>query len=93
MLTITPDQVKAEVAAEYCFCAGDAVHAMQMPAAPDLARLTLCIWVLKNGLTIVGQASVADVANFSAELGIKFARDDAMRQAWPVVMSYLQERQ
>lgn len=93
MLTVTLDQVKDEIAAEYNFNVGDAVDAMQMPGAPDLSRVTLCAIVLKNGFVAIGQSACADIFNFNADLGYKLAREDALRQAWPVVMSYLQERQ
>lgn len=99
MLTVTLDQVKAEIATERYFNAGEAVDAFRcldasLPtAADDMFRVTLCILVLKNGFVAVGQSACADIANFDAELGRKFAREDALRQAWPVVMSYLQERQ
>lgn len=98
MLTITPDQINAEIATEYSFNVGDAVDAFHctdasLPtAATDMFRVTLCVLVLKNGFVAVGQSSVADIANFDDALGRKFAREDAVRQAWPVAMSYLQER-
>lgn len=99
MLTITPHQVEAEIATERCFNVGDAVDAFRcidasLPSAEDdMFRVTLCVLVLKNGFVAVGQSACADIANFDAVLGYKFAREDAVRQAWPVVMSYLQERQ
>lgn len=93
MLTITPDQVNDEIASEHVFNVGDALANMQRVAPDDTYRVVLCAVVLKNGFVAVGQASVADFANFDAALGAKFAREDALRQAWPVVMSLLQERQ
>lgn len=94
MLTVTLDQVKDEIAAEYRFTAERAIDALGLPGVfPDLGRVTLCVMVLKNGFVAVGQSACADIANFDAELGRKLAREDALRQAWPVVMSYLQERQ
>lgn len=99
MLTITLDQVNAEIVTERVFNVGeacDAFHAWDasLPtAATDMFRVTLCVLVLKNGFVAVGQSACADIVNFDADLGYKFAREDALRQAWPVVMSYLQERQ
>lgn len=98
MLTVTLAQVEAEIASEYSFNAGEAIDAFRFvdaslpSAATDAFRVTLCVVVLKNGFVAVGQSAVADLANFDDERGIKSAREDAMRQARPVVMSYLQER-
>jgi hypothetical protein len=51
----------------------------------DIApHLTICALLLSNGFTLVGKAAPADPANFNAELGMKFAREDAVRQMWPL---------
>lgn len=47
--------------------------------------LSICLIVLKNGYTIVGKSAVADPVNFDADLGRKFAFDDALRQLWPIL--------
>lgn len=57
-----------------------------------VACMTLCVVVLKNGFTIVGKSAPADAANFNADLGRKFAREDAIRQIWPLMGYALRER-
>ena len=52
---------------------------------PDLApHFTLAIVKLSNGFIITGQSAPADPLNFDAELGKKFAREDAIRKVWPM---------
>jgi hypothetical protein len=50
-----------------------------------LSSLTICVIVLRNGFTVIGKSAPADPANFNAELGRKFAREDAIRQIWPLM--------
>lgn len=47
-------------------------------------QLTLCLLQVDNGFVLVGKSAPADPENFNAELGQKFARDDALRQLWPL---------
>ena len=48
----------------------------------SVPQLTLAIVNMKNGFAVVGKSAPADPANFNAELGKKFAREDAIRQLW-----------
>ncbi|WP_347137537.1 Gp49 family protein [Paracoccus sp. SSK6] len=60
---------------------------------PDLMpHLTICVVKLKNGFSLVGKSAPADPENFDAELGRKFAREDAIRQMWPLEGYALRER-
>ena len=43
---------------------------------------TLCCFLLPNGFTVTGRSACVDPANFDAEMGAKFAREDAKRQLW-----------
>lgn len=61
------------------------------PGTP-LRLLTLCVIVLRNGFTLVGKSACVDAASFDAEIGRKYAREDAMRQAWPLFGFLLAER-
>lgn len=50
---------------------------------PDCApHLTVAVLKLENGFTLVGKSAPADPANFDQDVGMKFARDDALRQLW-----------
>lgn len=47
---------------------------------PDTTT-TICVLVLQNGFVVIGKSACVDAAKFNAELGEKYAREDAMRQA------------
>jgi len=57
-----------------------------------LPTLTICVLRLDNGFSIVGKSAPADPENFNAELGRKFAYEDAVRQMWPLEGYALRER-
>lgn len=57
-----------------------------------LPHLTICVLRLKNGFSLVGKSAPADAGNYNAELGRKFAREDAIRQMWPLEGYALRER-
>ena len=44
--------------------------------------LTICVLKMVNGFYITGESAPASPANFNAELGRKFAREQAVRKAW-----------
>lgn len=44
--------------------------------------LTVCVLVLKNGFTVVGESACASPENFNEELGRKIARDNARNKIW-----------
>ncbi len=70
-----------------------AANAVQMPIEigpkghpiNPLGLLSLCILVMKNGFTVVGKSAPASPENFNADLGRRFAYDDAIRQLWPLM--------
>ena len=45
-------------------------------------HLTICIIEMQNGFFVVGESAPASVANFNAQLGRKFAYENAVRQLW-----------
>lgn len=57
-----------------------------------LSTLTICIMVLRNGFTVIGKAAPADPENYDRALGRKFAREDAIRQIWPL-MGYAKKQE
>lgn len=64
-----------------------------VPSGPvPLALLSICILVMKNGFTIIGKSAPASADNFNAELGRKFAYEDAIRQLWPLMGFALREK-
>jgi hypothetical protein len=58
----------------------------------NLSLLSVCFIVLKNGFTVIGKSAPADEANFNRALGHKFAREDAIRQIWPLMGYALRDR-
>lgn len=77
---VTLDSLKAKVERE------EYIHPECLPT------LTVCVLLLSNGFTIVGKSAPADPDNFNAELGRKFAYEDAMRQMWPLEGYALREK-
>lgn len=61
-------------------------------AKSSLEVLTVCIIVLRNGFTVIGKSAPASRDNFDRELGRKLARDDAIRQIWPLMGFALRDR-
>lgn len=57
-----------------------------------IPHLTICVIRLKNGFSLVGKSAPADPENFNPELGRQFAREDAIRQIWPLEGYALRER-
>mgnify|MGYP007100076408 CR=1 FL=1 len=54
--------------------------------------LTLCILKMQNGFYVVGESAPASPANFDAELGKKFAYENAIRQLWKLEGYSLRDR-
>jgi len=67
----------------------DAVQFFNPQLAP---QLTICVMRLTNGWVLVGKSAPADAANFNQELGEKFAREDCIRQMWPLEGYLLREQ-
>lgn len=58
-----------------------------------LRLMTFCVLVLWNGFTVTGQAAWVNAANFNSRIGEKIARDDAVKQIWPLMGYDLASRQ
>jgi hypothetical protein len=54
--------------------------------------LTLCILEMQNGFFVVGESAPASPENFDAELGRKFAYENAIRQLWKLEGYSLRDR-
>ena len=63
-----------------------------MPALDGLAVMAVHVIVMSNGFIVIGKSSPADPANFDADLVRKFAREDAIRQIWPLEAYALKQR-
>jgi len=62
------------------------LHPAQIPT------MTIAVVLMKNGFAVVGKSAPADPLNFDADLGRKFAYEDAIRQLWPLEGYALRER-
>jgi len=89
---VSLDDIKANIAGQLTFTAGNAASALGAPASPSLDLLTICVLELRNGFTIIGKSAPASPANFDAELGAKLAYEDAVRQIWPLMGYALRDR-
>lgn len=88
---VTLDNIKDAIAGEY-FMTGEQAVGPNVPAMEPLSVLTICILVMSNGFTIIGKSAPASPENFDPELGRKFAYEDAIRQAWPLMGFALRDR-
>lgn len=66
---VTPERIEEVIASEY-------FH------VPPGTTLTLCVLTLQNGFTVVGQSACASPENFVADIGQRYAREDAKRRIW-----------
>ena len=98
---ITPADLKANIVGEYFFTAADGVQAAfnsqdeltrLTGAHGELALLTFCVLVLRNGFTVTGESACASPENFDAEIGRKIARENAEQKVWPL-MGYALKKQ
>lgn len=82
--------IEAAIAARYDFTADKALAGC--PTVDPLKLLSICILVMSNGFTIIGKSAPASPENFNADLGRKFAYEDAIRQLWPLMGFALRDR-
>src|SRR5262249_48334161 len=85
-------EMEANIATENYLNVGEAGALLGKPGHPRLKALTICIITTRNGYVLTGESAPVDEANFSEELGRKFARDDAVRKLWPLMGYELRER-
>ena len=90
---VTPDDIEANIIDEVYFTAEQGYGAQQQakhsfvhqPKYGQLALLTFCVIVLRNGFTVTGESACASPENFNAELGRKIARKNAVEKIWPLM--------
>jgi hypothetical protein len=87
---VTPADIEANIAAEYCFTAAQATQGC--PQHESLGLLTFCVIVLRNGFTVTGESACASPENFNAEIGMKIARENAKQKMWSLMGYALKER-
>ena len=53
--------------------------------------VTVCLLILKNGFTVVGESACVSMTNFNEELGKKIAKADARNKLWNLLGFLLKE--
>lgn len=101
---ITPADIEANIASEHYFTASEGVFGADnnlfraseksghVLGDIPLSLLTFCVLVLKNGFTVTGESACASPENFSAEIGCKVARQNAVAKIWPLMGYELKTR-
>ncbi len=83
---VTMEDVNASIKSEHYFTAVDGVqNPTSVEAAVALGLMTFCVLVLQNGFSVTGQSACADPANYNQDLGQRIARENAVRQIWPLL--------
>lgn len=82
--TVTMEQIQNTIAEEHYLNLGEALKVSLVPNS-GLALTTICVLVLKNGYTVIGQSACADPAKYDEQLGRQIAYNDAVRQVWPLL--------
>jgi hypothetical protein len=83
--------IERKVAGEYAFTLAQAVGE-GVPITGGMAETTIAVIVMENGTTVIGKSAPASPENFNDELGRRFAREDAIRQVWPLEGYLLKQR-
>lgn len=93
---VTAEDIENAIESEHYFTAGQAVRSVEASSDssddPALDLLTICVLVLRNGFTVVGTSACASPENFDAGIGQRVARQDALRQVWPLLGYALRDR-
>lgn len=79
---VTINQVEGEIVDEYYRNLGSAVKA---PVGSPIHNVTICVLVLRNGFTVVGKSACVDPLAYDENLGRSLAREDAIKQIWPLL--------
>lgn len=87
---VSIQSIRDNIAAEYITTADNAIG--DAPSHDALKILTICILVMKNGFVVIGKSAPASPENFDAEKGATFAREDAIRQIWPLAGYALRDK-
>jgi hypothetical protein len=105
---ITPELIESKIVSEHYFTARQGARASLLDDATDrgdpekaisvtrlptaLNLLTICVLVLENGYTVLGQSACADPANYKRDIGERIARGDAVNKIWPLLGYQLRDQ-
>lgn len=77
---VSLDSILAKIASE------DYEHPTRHP------HMTLCVITTRSGYVVIGKSVPADPENYDEALGKKFAKEDVIRQLWPLEAYLLREK-
>lgn len=94
---VTPDDICKNIADVVYFTAAQGHDAETsndalMSSYDSLKLLTICVLVLRNGFTVIGESACASPENFDVEVGRKIARENAINKVWPLMGYALKQR-
>ena len=90
---MTQSSARATITAYYtAFNAGDAAERVGQTGSAAMHVMTLCFLTMKNGYVVIGKSAPASPENFDQDKGRVFAREDAIRQLWPLMGFALRDR-
>jgi hypothetical protein len=84
--------MSAAVASEHYVTLGEVFLGTDPHPYHPLDLMTLCAITLHNGFVVLGKSAPASPENFDPEKGKTFAREDAIRQLWPLMGFSLRDR-
>lgn len=89
---VTLANIEGAIAERHDFTASAALSGLGQPHDASLNLLSICILVMKNGFSVIGKSAPASPENFNAELGRKYAYENAVRELWPLMGFSLRDR-
>jgi hypothetical protein len=89
---VSLDDIKDAIAGENYLNVGDAVCRCGQDDTAPMHLMTLCLLTMRNGFLVIGKSAPASPENFDAEKGKTFAKEDAIRQLWPLMGYSLRDR-
>lgn len=101
---VTPADIDNNIKHEYFITGAEAVTAgdcrepgmpgygVVTPIPEALRLMTVCILITRNGFVVVGHSAPASPENYRAELGRRYAKENAVRQLWPLMGYALREQ-
>jgi len=93
---ITPNDVQGNIASEHYFTAREgcegACGGNGGPYPVELGLLTMCVLVLRNGFTVVGESACVSPENFDVEKERKNARQNAEQNIRLLMGYHLKEQ-
>ena len=94
---VTPADIQTVIVSEHYFtaaegCIGNVNEDPREATLKVLDLLTICVLVLRNGFTVIGESACASAENFDAQIGRQIARQNAEQKIWPL-MGYALKQQ